>query len=291
VPAAGGKSPLSTNREERLQRVLAAAGVASRRKAESMIAAGRVTVDGRTVTELGTKVDPDRAVIRVDGKRIRREPPRYIVLNKPSGYITTTSDERGRRTVMEFLPREPRLYPVGRLDRDTEGLLLFTNDGDLANRVMHPRFGLVKEYQILTSQKPPEAIMQRVRSGLLIDGRTVVPDEFRIVRELPEGALLTMVIHEGMNHVVRKMMDAAGIPVRRLRRVRIGPLSLAGIPKGAARDLTAGEVISLREALHIDPDASALQGSTPGRPSRSAPSNRQSSARSRSPRPKHDAPS
>jgi len=288
---ASGEASHSTGREERLQRVLAAAGVASRRKAESLIASGRVTVDGRTVTELGTKVNPDRSVIKVDGKRIRREAPRYIVLNKPSGYITTTSDERGRRTVMEFLPREPRLYPVGRLDRDTEGLLLFTNDGELANRVMHPRFGLVKEYQILTPQKPPEAIMQRVRSGLQIDGRTVVPDEFRIVRELPEGALLTMVLHEGVHHVVRKMMDAAGIPVRRLRRVRIGPLSLAGIPKGAARDLTTGEITSLREAVHIDHDASVAPERTSGRAPRSAPSSRPSSAQSRSPRTKRESPS
>jgi 23S rRNA pseudouridine2605 synthase len=250
---------------ERLQRVLSARGVASRRKAEELIRAGRVSVDGHVVTELGTRVDPDRARIRVDGTLVPHTPHRYMVLNKPSGYITTTSDERGRRTVMELIPSEPRLFPVGRLDRYTEGLLLLTNDGEVANRVMHPRYGLTKEYMVLTPRKPSESIMRRVRSGVDIDGKRVVPHEFRIVRETAEGVLLSVVIHEGMNHVVRRLMDAAGIPVTRLRRERIGPLSIAGIPRGAARDLTPGELASLLESLHLD---RGVAGSGPG--SRSA---------------------
>jgi 23S rRNA pseudouridine2605 synthase len=226
--------------------------VASRRRAEELIKAGRVSVDGQVVTELGTRVDPERAAIRVDGKLVRRQQLRYFILNKPSGFITTTSDERDRRTVMELLPPVSGLYPVGRLDRDTEGLLLFTNDGDVANRVMHPRYGLTKEYLVLTPEKPREAVMRSVRAGVEIDGRVVVPDEFRIVRETAEGVLLSIVLHEGLNRVVRRIMDAAGIEIDSLRRVRVGPLSIAGIPRGASRELTPGELTSLFQALHID---------------------------------------
>ena len=252
---------------ERLQRVLAARGVASRRKAEELIRSGRVSVDGTVVTELGTRVDPAKSIIRLDGKVVRRKPLRYVILNKPSGFITTTSDERNRSTVMELVPTEPPMVPVGRLDRDTEGLLLFTNDGELANRVMHPRYQLTKEYQVLTPVRPADAAMQAIRDGVLIDGKRVIPHEFRIVRETPDGILLSVVIHEGMNHVVRRMMDAVGIPVTRLRRERVGPLSVAGIPRGASRDLTPGELISLMQALHLDhEDAAAVRGPADGSP-------------------------
>jgi len=176
-------------------------------------------------------------------------------MNKPSGFITTTSDERDRRTVMELLPAQPRLFPVGRLDRDTEGLLLFTNDGDVANRVMHPRYGLTKEYLVLTPEKPPEPVMRRIRDGIEIDGKRVVPHEFRIVRETAEGVLLSVVVHEGMNRIVRRMMESAGIEVSTLSRVRVGPLSVAGIPRGGYRDLTAGELTSLLQSLHLEQGA------------------------------------
>lgn len=243
----------SNKKGERLQRVLSSRGVASRRKAEELIRAGRVSVDGTIVTELGTRVNPAKAAIRVDGKPVKRKALRYIVLHKPSGFITTTSDERGRRTVMELVPAEPGLFPVGRLDRDTEGLLLFTNDGEIANRVMHPRYGLTKEYMILTSARPSDAIMSKVRSGIEIDGKTVEPHEFRIVRESTKGVLLSIVLHEGMNHVVRRLMESVGIPISHLRRNRIGPLSVAGIPRGSHRELTHGELVSLRQSLHLDP--------------------------------------
>jgi 23S rRNA pseudouridine2605 synthase len=247
--------------------VLAARGVASRRKAEELIRAGRVSVNGVVVTELGTRVDPEKATIRVDGKPVKRQTRRYYLLHKPSGFITTTSDERGRQTVMELVPSEPGLFPVGRLDRDTEGLLLITNDGDVANRVMHPRYGLTKEYLVLTPQKPPEALMSKVRDGIVIDGKKVVPHEFRIVRETTNGVLLSVVLHEGMNHIVRRLMDAVGIPVTHLRRDRIGPLSLAGIARGSFRELTRGELISLRQALRLDTEevtSVAQTGQTPG---------------------------
>lgn len=254
MPSNRSNQPAPSN-TERLQRALAARGVASRRKSEELIRAGRVTVDGRTVTELGSRVDPHRASIRVDGKLVRRQPYRYVVLNKPSGFITTTSDERDRRTVMELVPSEPRLVPVGRLDRDTEGLLLFTNDGEVANKVMHPRYGLTKEYLVLTPTRPSEGAMSRGRKGVEIDGKLVIPHELRIVRETRDGFLLSVVLHEGMNRVVRRLMEALGITVRDLRRERIGPLSLAGIPRGAHRDLTSGELTSLLESLHLDRSA------------------------------------
>jgi 23S rRNA pseudouridine2605 synthase len=275
---------------ERLQRVLAAAGVASRRKAEELIQSGRVSVDGQVVTKLGTRVDPLRARIKVDGKPVRQQAFRYIVMNKPSGLITTTSDERDRRTVMELLPAKPRLFPVGRLDRDTEGLLLFTNDGEVANRVMHPRYKLTKEYLVLTPQKPSDRVMLRIRDGVEIDGKRVVPHEFRIVRETAEGVLLSVVVHEGMNRIVRRMMESVGIEVIKLSRVRVGPLSVAGIPSGGYRDLTSGELTSLLQSLHLDrgtrDSTEASQASQQGhtktsRAARSSPKTRTSSGRVR----------
>jgi 23S rRNA pseudouridine2605 synthase len=280
-------------RGERLQRVLAAAGVASRRKAEELIQSGRVSVDGQVVTKLGTRVDPLRARIKVDGKPVRQQAFRYIVMNKPSGFITTTSDERDRRTVMELLPAKPRLYPVGRLDRDTEGLLLFTNDGEVANRVMHPRYKLTKEYLVLTPQKPSDRIMLRIRDGVEIDGKRVVPHEFRIVRETAEGVLLSVVVHEGMNRIVRRMMESADIEVIKLSRVRVGPLSVAGIPRGGYRELTSGELTSLLQSLHLDrgkrdstetsqASQASRQGHTKtGRAAQSSPKTRTSSGKVR----------
>ena len=150
-------------------------------------------------------------------------------------------------------PAEPRLFPVGRLDRDTEGLLLFTNDGEVANRVMHPRYGLTKEYLVLTPRKPSDRVMRGIRDGVEIDGKRVVPHEFRIVRETADGVLLSVVVHEGMNRIVRRMMESAGIEVTKLSRVRVGPLSVAGIPRGGYRELTPGELTSLLQSLHLEP--------------------------------------
>ena len=269
---------------ERLQRILASAGVASRRKAEEFIRSGRVSVDGNVVTQLGSKFDPQKVTIRVDGRIIRRRAFRYVIVNKPSGLITTTNDERGRRTVMELVSGQERLYPVGRLDRKTEGLLLFTNDGEVANRVMHPRYGLAKEYEILTPQKPSDKAMQQVRSGTELEGKVVVPEEFRIARETADGVVLTIVVHEGLNRVVRRIMESAEIPVERLRRIRVGPLSLAGIPRGAQRDLSQGEVQSLLQAVHLQSDREPSPSQLPAvRDKRSRSSDRRAAAR-RSPR-------
>ncbi|HEU0165673.1 MAG TPA: pseudouridine synthase, partial [Thermomicrobiales bacterium] len=214
---------------ERLQRVLAARGIASRRASETMITDGRVAVNGVVVTTLGTRVDPLKDELRVDGKVLRRQRPRYLMLNKPSGFITTVNDERQRWTVMDLIQVQERIYPVGRLDRDTQGLLLLTNDGTLANRVMHPRYGLTKEYHVITNVRPSSEQLQDVKDGLLIDGRLVIPDECRLMRETNEGIIIKIVLHEGLYHVVRRMMELVQIEVVRLRRARLGPLTIQGI--------------------------------------------------------------
>lgn len=236
---------------ERLQRVLASRGVASRRASETLITEGRVSVNGKIVRELGVKVDPLRDQIRVDNKPVRAQKTRLLILNKPSGFITTVSDDRQRWTVMNLVDVPERVYPVGRLDRDTEGLLLLTNDGYLANRVMHPRYGLAKEYHVLTKDRPTGAQLQDVKDGLMIAGRLVVPEECRLIRETDEGATIKIVIHEGIYHVVRRMMEKVGIEVDRLRRVRLGPISLTGVPVANWRDLSIGEALQLYEAVGL----------------------------------------
>lgn len=237
--------------EERLQRILAAHGVASRRAAERLIVDGRVSVNGHVVTELGTKADAQRDTIRVNGRPLRPQPHRYLALNKPSGVITTTHDERNRRTVMDLVDVRERVYPVGRLDRDTEGLLLLTNDGDVANRITHPRYRIDKEYLITTPVRPPETAMQMIRDGISIDGKVVKPESFRLVRTTKHGVTLKIVLHEGMNHVVRRLMEMAGIDITRLQRTRVGPIQLSGIPVGGWRDLRPGELASLFEAIGL----------------------------------------
>lgn len=212
---------------------------------------GRVSVNGRVVTEMGTRVDPDKDEIRVDGRSIRRQRPRFVMLNKPSGFITTVKDERQRWTVMDLVDVPERIYPVGRLDRDTQGLLLLTNDGMVANRVMHPRYGLTKEYHVITDVRPADAQIARLRDGLIVAGREVIPDECRLLRETAEGIVVKIVLHEGLYHVVRTMMETVGINVLRLRRVRLGPLRIQGVPPGSWRDLTPGELVQLFEAVGL----------------------------------------
>lgn len=251
---------------ERLQRVLAARGVASRRKAEELIAQGRVRVDGQTVREQGVKVDPTRQKIEVDGKLLPIFRHRYILLNKPAGYITTTADERDRRTVMELVQVSEPVVPVGRLDRPTEGLLLLTNDGDVAYRVTHPRFEIDKEYEALLDGHPPAAVLERVRRGIVIDGEKAMPTVVRPIRNAEDGTIVRVVIQEGRNRIVRKMFEEVGYPILRLVRTRVGPLQLGGIPRGQWRDLTDGEVEQLREALHLrDEDAGYEPPSAPPR--------------------------
>jgi 23S rRNA pseudouridine2605 synthase len=230
---------------ERLQKILSQAGVASRRAAEKLIADGRVSVNGQTVREMGTKADLTADDIRVDGRRIKAaERLRYILLHKPTGYVTTRSDPQRRRTVLDLL-RGVReyVYPVGRLDYDTEGLLLLTNDGDLAARLTHPRHGVPRVYEARVLGEPDAHDLGRLSKGVVIDGHRTGPAE---VVALGPGHL-RITVHEGRNRQVRKMCDAIGHPVDELRRVAIGPIRDARLKSGQWRDLTAHEVDKLKK--------------------------------------------
>jgi 23S rRNA pseudouridine2605 synthase len=240
----------------RLQKILSAAGVASRRTAETLIAQGRVSVNGTTVSALGTKADPATDDVRVDGRRIK--PPRrahYILLNKPRGYITSRSDPHHRPTVIDLLAKggiRDYIYPVGRLDYDSEGLLLLTSDGDLAARLTHPRHGVGREYEVRLRGVPEPRLLGRLARGVVIDGRKTAPAEVRLQRtiERPGGdqSIVSLVIHEGRNRQVRKMCDAIGHPVVRLRRVRIGPIADDRLKPGEFRELSPKEIALLKKS-------------------------------------------
>ena len=233
--------------EERLQKILSNAGVASRRAAEEMIRAGRVAVDGVTITELGSKYDPARHKISVDGKFIREYEKRcYILLNKPRGYLSTVRDDRGRKTVLDLLPDFPvRLYPVGRLDADTEGLLLITNDGALTQGLLHPRYEIDKVYHAEVVGTVTEDGLAQLRSGILLeDGRTA-PARLRVLKAEEGRTVVETIIHEGRNRQVRRMFAAIGCRVTALRRVRFAQLTLRGLSCGAYRHLMAEEIREL----------------------------------------------
>ncbi len=235
----------------RLQKILSAAGVASRRAAETMIVAGRVSVNGETVTELGTRANPDADDIRVDGRRIGKPRRHYIALHKPRGYVTTRSDPEHRPTVLDLLGTTEYIYPIGRLDYDSEGLLLLTNDGAFAERLMHPRYGIDREYEARVRGVPERVTLQRLAQGVTIERRRTAPAQFHLV-ETGRGArgdqsIISVVLHEGRTRQVRKMCEAMGHPVVRLRRVRIGPIRLGALKPGEFRELTPGEVRQLEE--------------------------------------------
>jgi 23S rRNA pseudouridine2605 synthase len=230
---------------ERLQKVLARAGIGSRRTCEELIAAGRVTVNGE-VAVLGRRVEPETDVVEVDGVRIGvREGIVHYLLNKPRGVVTTASDPQGRRTVVDLVPHEPRVFPVGRLDADTEGLLLLTNDGDLAHRLTHPSFGVDKEYVAEVEGQPRPAAVRALRQGVELDDGPTAPAK----AVLTPPNVLTITIHEGRNRQVRRMCEAVGHPVVRLVRTRIGPLVDRSLPPGTWRELTTDEVRALEKAV------------------------------------------
>ncbi|MGE0392253.1 MAG: pseudouridine synthase [Vicinamibacterales bacterium] len=236
--------------EERLQKVLSRAGVASRRTAETLIVAGRVTVDGQTVRELGSKADPSTDDIRVDGRRIRTDTRRrYVLLYKPRGVVTTLSDPERRRTVMDLIGGvKEYVYPVGRLDYETEGLLLLTNDGDLAAMLTHPRHGVERTYEAHVAGMPDADALARLRRGIPLDGRRTLPARAEVLnpgRRAPK-AVVRLVITEGRNRQVRRMLEAVGHPVDSLVRTRIGPISDHALKPGQWRDLTPAEVASLQ---------------------------------------------
>ncbi len=235
----------------RLQKVLAAAGIGSRRHCEELIGAGRVEVDGEVVRRYGARVDPQSQVIRVDGRRIpAREDLVYLALNKPAGVLTTMSDSRGRPTMADLLGDiTERLFHVGRLDYDTEGLMLLMNDGELAHRLAHPRFGVPKTYLAEVSGPVPRDLGRELISGITLEDGVASADKFRVVERLGNRALVEVTLHEGRKHVVKRMLAAAGHPVNRLVRTHVGPISLGSLRPGSTRRLSVKEVGDLYAAV------------------------------------------
>lgn len=241
----------------RLQKLLAQSGVASRRKCEELMLAGLVVVDDEVVTRLGTKVDPRTAVIRVDGKRL---PPVsahvYLALNKPRGVVSTMSDPEGRRTLQDLVEdRSERLFHVGRLDTDTSGLILLTNDGDFAQRIAHPSHEVDKTYVAEVDGDVSRPTLQRLRDGVTLEDGPVTVTEVRVVTAGQGNArgrtVVELVIHEGRNRIVRRLLAEVGHPVRRLTRTQIGPVAMAGLREGQLRELTLDELGSLLDAAAL----------------------------------------
>jgi len=238
--------------EERLQKILAHAGIASRRKAEELLTEGRVSVNGKTVSELGSKADPDRDLIKVDGQLIRL-PSRhvYIALNKPREVVTTVSDPEGRRTVMHLLKAvKERVYPVGRLDYNSEGLLLLTNDGDLAARIMAPKTHLEKTYVVKANGYLTTEQLEQFRGGVAIHGHRTAPAHIKIIKQADNPWYEVRLI-EGRQNQIRLMFKHFGRLVEKLKRVRVGPIALTGLPPGLWRYLSAPEVVRLKRAAGI----------------------------------------
>ena len=241
---------------ERLQKVLARAGIGSRRTCEDLIADGRVRVDG-AVVRLGARIDVSRQVVEVDGVPITVDPDLvHYLLNKPAGVVTTASDTHGRPTVIELVPASPRVHPVGRLDLETEGLLLLTNDGALTHRLTHPSFGVEKEYLAEVAGLPSRGALRRLREGVELDDGMTAP----AVVSLVSPSVVKLVIHEGRNRQVRRMCEAVGHPVVRLVRTRIGPLRDQHLPPGAWRPLEQDELRALEQAVTSVPDAESVGG-------------------------------
>ena len=240
----------------RLQKVLSQAGIASRRLAERMIIDGRVEVNGRVVTELGTRVDPNTADIRVDGSRVVLDDDMvYLAVNKPRGMHSTMSDDRGRPCIGDLVEHRVRgnknLFHVGRLDADTEGLLLLTNDGELAHRLMHPSFEVPKTYLATVAGTVPRGLGKTLRAGVELDDGPVAVDDFAVVDAVPGKTLIQVTLHEGRKHIVRRMLDAVGFPVEALVRTEIGTVLLGDQRPGSIRALTRKEVGELYKAVGL----------------------------------------
>lgn len=237
----------------RLQKLLAAAGVGSRRSCELLISAGRVEVDGQVVTELGVRVDPSRQVVKVDGERIQLDESRvYLAFNKPLGVVSTMSDELGRPSISDYLGnRQERLFHVGRLDADTEGLLLLTNDGDLAHRLQHPAYGVLKTYLAAVPGPIPRGLGRQLRAGVELEDGPVSVDSFKLVDSAPGRALVEVVLHEGRKHVVRRLLEAVGHPVQALVRTDVGPIRLGDLKSGKTRALNRAEIAALYAAAGL----------------------------------------
>ncbi|SET54076.1 pseudouridine synthase [Paenibacillus sp. NFR01] len=235
---------------ERLQKILAQAGVASRRKCEELILAGKVEVNGEIVTEMGTKADPEQDIIKVSGKPIRGENKIYIMFNKPKGVITSASDPHGRKIVTDYLKGiKERVYPIGRLDYDTEGLLLLTNDGEFANLLTHPKHHVPKTYLATVKGVPHGTALDKLKAGVkLEDGMTAPAEvEYKDIDEDNKQSVISITIHEGRNRQVRRMFDAISHPVIRLKRISFGDILLQNLKRGTYRHLTKDEINHLRQ--------------------------------------------
>jgi 23S rRNA pseudouridine2605 synthase len=237
----------------RLQKLLAQSGVASRRRCEELMLAGLVEVDGEVVTRLGTKVDPHTAVIRVEGKRLPPISPNvYLALNKPRGVVSTMSDPEGRRTLSDLVADRPeRLFHVGRLDTDTAGLIILTNDGDFAQRLAHPSYEVDKTYVAEVDGEVTKATLRRLTDGITLDDGPVTVSRTRIVQHGTGKTIVELVIHEGRNKIVRRLLEHVGHPVNRLTRTRIGPVKLAQLKSGELRDLTLDELGTLLDTTQL----------------------------------------
>jgi 23S rRNA pseudouridine2605 synthase len=238
----------------RLHKLLARSGVASRRKCEELMLAGEVTVDGEVVTRLGTKVDPVTAVIRVGGKRLPPVSPHvYLVLNKPTGVVSTMSDPQGRPTLTDLVADRPeRLFHVGRLDTDTAGLLLLTNDGEFAQRMAHPSYEVDKSYVAEVDGRVSKTTLEMLLTGIVLDDGPVTVSAARLVGQgVQDRSIVELVIHEGRNRIVRRLLDHVGHPVRKLTRIAIGPVQLVGLKPGELRELTSDELGSLLDAASM----------------------------------------
>lgn len=247
--------------KDRLQKILAHAGVASRRAAEELIKQGRVSVNGRVVSQMGAKADPTRQSIAVDGKPITsKEPKEYWLINKPVGHVCTVRDPQGRPLITDLLPEQARgrLYPVGRLDIDSEGLMLMTNDGELAHRLTHPRYGVPKTYRVWLNGRPTSAQLEAVRTGVEYEGVQYAPAQVTIKSATPHKAKVHMELHEGRKREIRYIWRALGLRVTKLVRVGMGPLRLGDLPVGGVRRLRRDELGKLKHA------GDALSGCKPG---------------------------
>lgn len=236
--------------EERLARFLARAGTASRRQAEELIRGGCVTLNGKTILDPGTNVDPNKDAVKVDGKRVKPSAPVYLLLNKPRNVLCTMEDPRGRPCVGDLLLTvKGKPYPVGRLDFDTEGLLVCTNDGELANRIIHPRYHVRKVYHVKVKGVPDKKVVDRLRSGVVLDGKKTAPAGVSFLKRGERNSWLRMTLYEGRNRQVKKMLELFRYQVLKLRRVALGPLALEGLPPGAYRKLRPDEVDKLQAAV------------------------------------------
>lgn len=232
-----------------MQKVLAAAGLGSRRQCEELITSGRVEIDRQTVTELGTRVDAANQEIRVDGMPLARQKPLYFAVHKPPGVVSTNRDPSGRPRVIDLVPaRDARLFTIGRLDLHSEGLILVTNDGELANRLTHPRYGVRKTYRVMVLGQPTEETLARIRRGVHLAEGLARAEEIHIHSRGKHGAILEMVLSEGQNREIRRLLARVGHKVLRLVRMAVGPVRLGSLPSGAARPLSREEIAALRRA-------------------------------------------